>query len=143
MKDRYEDILRLPHHTSAVRPRMSMEERAAQFSAFEALNGHEEAISETARFVDTKPELSEEMRAELDGKQAILNSHIESQPEVTVSYYVLDAHKAGGACMTVHDRLYRVDTHGHFLVLVRGDKIPMEDILNLDSPLFRRTATAE
>lgn len=32
--DQYNDIIDLPHHVSATRPRMSMIDRAAQFSPF-------------------------------------------------------------------------------------------------------------
>jgi hypothetical protein len=46
---KYEDIIDLPHPTSAKHPRMSMHDRAAQFSPFAALTGHEEAIEETAQ----------------------------------------------------------------------------------------------
>ena len=44
----YEDIIGLPHHTSAVRRPMSMINRAAQFAPFAALTGHDEAIRKTA-----------------------------------------------------------------------------------------------
>lgn len=44
----YDDIIDLPHHTSSKHPRMSRMQRAAQFSPFAALNGHEEAIQEAA-----------------------------------------------------------------------------------------------
>lgn len=43
----YADILHLPHPDSAVHPRMSRRDRAAQFSPFAALTGYETAISET------------------------------------------------------------------------------------------------
>lgn len=46
-KDNYEDIIDHPHHVSKTRPRMSMQDRAAQFSPFAALTGYDEAISET------------------------------------------------------------------------------------------------
>lgn len=48
---KYDDIINLPHHVSARHPRMSLENRAAQFSPFAALTGHEEAILETERQV--------------------------------------------------------------------------------------------
>ncbi|MCQ2396754.1 MAG: hypothetical protein MJ106_03535 [Lentisphaeria bacterium] len=44
----YQDIIDLPHHVSTKHPQMSMESRAAQFAAFAALNGYEDAINETA-----------------------------------------------------------------------------------------------
>ena len=51
MTDLYEDIINLPHHVSDRHPRMSMEDRAAQFAPFAALTGHADAIRETARSV--------------------------------------------------------------------------------------------
>lgn len=51
MKDLYEDIIDLPHHVSAKHPRMSMQDRAAQFAPFAALTGHGDAIRETAHDV--------------------------------------------------------------------------------------------
>lgn len=44
----YADIIDLPHYEPR-HPRMSMEGRAAQFSSFAALSGHEAAIEDTAR----------------------------------------------------------------------------------------------
>ena len=43
---KYEDILYLEHPTSQAHPRMSRVERAAQFSAFAALSGYEDAVKE-------------------------------------------------------------------------------------------------
>lgn len=48
MDNEYDDIINLEHPTSKRHPRMSMMQRAAQFAPFAALNGHEEAVSETA-----------------------------------------------------------------------------------------------
>ncbi|MCR5589095.1 MAG: hypothetical protein K6F72_05730 [Bacteroidales bacterium] len=45
--DSYEDIINLPHHRSSKYPHMSMEDRAAQFAPFAALNGHAAVISHT------------------------------------------------------------------------------------------------
>ncbi len=47
--DNYDDIIDLPHHTSSKRPQMSIYDRAAQFSPFAALTGHNEAVRETER----------------------------------------------------------------------------------------------
>lgn len=50
----YDDIINLPHHVSDIRPHMSLYDRAAQFSPFAALTGHEEAIKETERLNEEK-----------------------------------------------------------------------------------------
>ena len=51
MTDLYEDIINLPRPVSGKHPRMSMEDRAAQFAPFAALTGHGDAIRETAKEV--------------------------------------------------------------------------------------------
>ena len=38
---RYDDIIHLPHHVSTAHPPMPATDRAAQFSPFAALAGHE------------------------------------------------------------------------------------------------------
>ncbi len=55
----YEDIIHLPHHVSPTRPQMPLQDRAAQFSPFAALTGHDEAIQETARLMEYRVEFEE------------------------------------------------------------------------------------
>ena len=49
MTDNYDDIINLPHHVAQRHPRMSMYNRAAQFSPFAALTGYEKAIEEARK----------------------------------------------------------------------------------------------
>lgn len=51
---KYDDIIDMPHHVSVKHPQMAIEDRAAQFSPFAALTGHEAAIRETARMAEEK-----------------------------------------------------------------------------------------
>ncbi len=55
-KDKYEDIIELPHHVSEKHPQMSMEKRAAQFAPFAALTGFEETITATEQLWEQKVE---------------------------------------------------------------------------------------
>jgi len=48
VRNDYADLLDLPHHESDTHPRLSMEQRAAQFMPFAALTGFGESIEETA-----------------------------------------------------------------------------------------------
>ncbi|MBQ9339721.1 MAG: hypothetical protein IJS13_05250 [Paludibacteraceae bacterium] len=43
----YDDIINLPHHVSKTHKPMSMQSRAAQFGAFAALTGFDDAIERT------------------------------------------------------------------------------------------------
>lgn len=47
-REKYGDIIDMPHHVSLRRPHMSVHDRAAQFAPFAALTGHDAAMKETA-----------------------------------------------------------------------------------------------
>ena len=137
MSEQYNDIINLPNHVSPTRPRMSMIDRAAQFSPFAALTGYDAAIKETGRLTDERIELSEESRAALDRKQQFLLDHISDHPEISVTYFVHDERKSGGAYVTVTGQVKRVDEYERQLILVDGVKIPLDEILELESALFK------
>lgn len=48
----YADIINLEHHQSPTRARMSLYDRAAQFSPFNALSGYDDMIAEESRKSD-------------------------------------------------------------------------------------------
>ena len=133
----YEDIINLPHHVSSTRPQMSMLDRAAQFSPFAALTGYDAAIKETGRLTDEKIELDEDTKAALDMKQAYLIEMIDEQPEISITYFLPDTKKSGGAYVTVTGNLKRFDEYERLLILTDGKKIPMDDIADIESDLFR------
>ncbi len=56
---KYDDIIDLPHHVSSRHPQMAPLDRAAQFSPFAALTGHEAAIQETARLAEIRVEMED------------------------------------------------------------------------------------
>ncbi len=128
----YDDILHLPHHVSEKHPQMSMIDRAAQFSPFAALTGYEDAIDETARWTDTKRELTEEEQQIINAKLHALMTHEKEAPEVTVSFFTQDARKAGGTYETVLGKVKRVNVFEGTLELRSGTIIPFEDILSLE-----------
>lgn len=45
----YADIIDLPHHVSKRHPQMALSDRAAQFGAYAALRGYDEAVTETVK----------------------------------------------------------------------------------------------
>lgn len=136
MSGPYDDIIHLSHPTSKNRPRMSIHDRAAQFSPFAALSGHAAAIAETARLTDRKLELDEDTKAELDRRQAILLEHISERPEITITWFRPDEKKAGGAYVTTTGRLKKIDEIERVLVLTDGARIPLEDVAGLESDSF-------
>lgn len=45
----YADIIDLHHHVSKRHPQMALPDRAAQFGAYAALRGYDEAVTETVK----------------------------------------------------------------------------------------------
>jgi hypothetical protein len=129
----YDDIIDLPHHQSAKHPHMSMADRAAQFSSFAALTGHDAAIRETARLTDQKIELDEDEKAALDEKIRALIDRIGQHPEVGVTYFQPDEKKDGGAYVTVTGTLQKVDEFHRRLTLSDGTEINLDSIVDIRS----------
>ena len=136
MNEKYDDIIHLPHPVSEKHPRMPMQDRAAQFSPFAALTGYEEAIYETGRLTEEKTELGEEEKAILDRKQRLLLEKLYERPALTVTYFVPDEKKSGGRYVTKTGNLKRIDLIQRWMLLTDGTKISLEDVKNIESPLF-------
>ena len=137
----YDDIIRLPHPTSAKHPRMPIRDRAAIFSPFAALSGHSAAIAETARLTDQRLDLDEDARAELGRRQQTLLEHLADRPEVSVTWFQPDGKKDGGAYVTTTGRLKKIDEVERTLVLTDGMVIALDDVMGIDSSLFDRNGS--
>lgn len=133
MNGPYDDILHLPHPTSKKHPRMSMEERAAQFSPFAALTGFGGVIQETGRLTDRRVELGESDRAELERALNFLDSQEEEHPLVQATYFLPDERKEGGSYVTVTGRLKRID-QAENLLLFGSYRIPIEELREVCLP---------
>ena len=130
MSGKYDDIINLPHPTSAKHPRMPMADRAAQFSPFTALLGHGAAIEETARLTDQKVELTEEGKALLDEKLRLL---LETGGEGVFTYFLPDERKDGGAYITTTGKVKKIDPLEGRVILKDGTAIPIEDIWEIEA----------
>ncbi len=136
MADKYEDIINMEHPTSKKHSRMSLYARAAQFAPFAALTGHDAAVAEVARLTDKKIELNQEQIDMLNTKISYLNEHIKDEPEITVTYFIPDDKKAGGAYFTVNGQVRRFDEYEGTVILTDKKQIPLRDILTIESDLF-------
>ncbi|MEG2421569.1 MAG: hypothetical protein RSB55_08455, partial [Oscillospiraceae bacterium] len=97
MRTPYDDMLHLPHHVSEKHPSMPMLDRAAQFSPFAALTGYDAAVKETARLTDRRVELDEGEKEAIDQRLTLVQERLPDPTEVTITYFVPDKKKAGGA----------------------------------------------
>lgn len=134
---KYKDIIDLPHHVSSKHTPMTLENRAAQFSPFAALTGYDAAIAETARLTDEMMDLDENTRSFLDGKLSILQQKEQEHPTISVTYFVPDGRKEGGAYETVTGVVKRLETYEKCICFQDGRKVEIEKILDMEGEIFR------
>ena len=155
----YEDMLYLKRPVSRNHRPMDIMERAAQFSPFAALTGYGDAVKETARQTERKQELDEYEKAALDEQLHELEAQMRSgrlsgaqsadpyaadpqtagaepQPQVTITYFVPDEHKEGGAYRTITGAVKKIDYYARRIILENGTQdgeiVSVDNILKLD-----------
>lgn len=131
MNEKYKDMLHLPHPVSSTHPRMSLQDRAAQFSPFAALTGYDDALKETARLTDRFIELDEDRKQEIDRQIGYLQQHMGEAVTVKITYFVPDARKDGGAYNTLEGCVQKIDENSRSL-RIQGTEIPVERIYEID-----------
>ena len=136
MADNYNDIINNPHHTSKTRKRMSQSNRAAQFAPFAALTGYDAAIDEAARLTETKIELDDKTKEILNMKLSFLKDHIMDRPYVTVTYFVPDPKKDGGAYVDYNGNIRVIDEIKHSIIFTDRTTISIDVIYDIQSEIF-------
>ena len=133
----YDDIINLPHHVSKKHPPMSALNRAAQFSPFAALTGHDAAIRETARLTDSLIELDENQKEQLDVRLQFIRENLEQKPECEIEYFKPDEKKDGGTYVTTRGRIKKFDEYAHQIIFTDGTVLPIEHIFAIRGELFQ------
>lgn len=128
---RYDDIIALEHPVSKVHPRMSVMDRAAQFSAFAALSGYEDAIDETERITETYTELDEGEKEILNEQLLRIKENIASHPAASCTYFEPDLKKEGGAYHTYSGKVRKIDEYEKKLVFEDGTEIWIDSLRDI------------
>lgn len=134
---KYADIINMPHHVSPNRPRMSDIDRAAQFSPFAALTGYDSTVAEAGRLTDKKLNISEDMKTVLNEKMQMIIDYLDDKPFVSVTYFVPDKKKAGGAYVTVSGVVKEISEYDRAIILTDKTSIPIEQICEIEGELFK------
>lgn len=128
----YRDIMNIERPEFNRYPKMSMAKRAGQFAPFAALTGHKEAVDEVARRTDEKIILDENAKSLLDYELQRIGSILETRPQVSLTYFVEDLKKDGGAYKDYQGRLVKIDHINRTLVFEDGARIGVEDLYRLE-----------
>ena len=132
MSGKYDDIITLPHPEPRTHPRMSLHDRAAQFSPFAALTGHSAAIAETGRLTDSRITLDESEMTRVDAALQRLRELLPQAPTVSITYFVPDERKAGGSYQTITGEVKRIDTVSGTIQLTNRQCVSIADTFNVE-----------
>lgn len=135
-EQKYADIFNMPHHVSKKHPQMNRHDRAAQFAPFAALTGHDAAIRETARLTDERIELDESSKTVLNDKLQIALDFADDKSEITVTHFVEDESKSGGAYVAFTGVVKCIDEYERTVVFTDKTKIPIDDIYAIEGEIF-------
>ena len=135
---KFDDIINHEYIKSPTRRHMTMVERAAQFGAFKAVVGHEDALHETARLTDEKMELDEYTKVELNEKLQMIATSDEAE-EVSITYFVPDERKQGGAYLTITGVVTKIREYERDVIMEDGTQILVDDIMAIEGNQFNET----
>ena len=125
---RYDDMLDM-EQPKMKHPRMTLLQRAAQFSPFAALSGYGDELEETARTTQPRWESGEDEVREID---SALRFAARSSSQVRLTYFLPDARKDGGSYRTVYGRIRSLDAEGGTLTMEDGTRIALADVAQAD-----------
>ena len=135
-KNKYDDIIMLPHHVSKKHPQMPLLNRAAQFSPFAALTGHDAAIQETQRLTDSFIEIGGSREIKLNEQLLLIRHNLDKRPQLKITYFQTDERKSGGSYITVCGRIKKIDEYNRQIIFVDGTVLPIDHIFSIQGDLF-------
>lgn len=137
MSDSYEDIINMLHQTSRKHPRMSMENRAAQFAPFAALTGFSDEVKETVRLTDRRIELEDEFKLIISNKLNYLLENKDKRSEVIVTYFVYDGKKSGGMYVDKKGIIKKINLQEGIIIFEDKEVISINEIIDIEGEAFK------
>lgn len=129
---KYDDIINLEHHVSTKHSRMSLENRSAQFAPFSALTGYEEAVTEEARITESRIDIDEEAKIEVNEKLNYIMKHLDKNIIVSVTYFEKDKKKHGGSYKTIKGIIKKIDDFRKTIEMQTGEIIKIEELKKIE-----------
>lgn len=141
MTGKYDDIIGLSRPESR-RPKMTMNDRAAQFAPFAALTKFGEEIRESNRKTSDEIELGDGDIEQIDEVLRGIERRIEENKAdgagnegfaIAVAYFVRDKVKPGGRIEEYIGNVKKIDRVGRKLIFYGGKIVDMQNLLSLSA----------
>ena len=128
---KYNDILNESAPGIRTRHRMPILDRAAQFSPFAAVVGHDAKVKEIARLTEARIELDEQAKSILNDKlQYVVAS--EYARTVKITFFAPDDRKVGGKYVTKIGKIYKIDDIEGMVIFEDKTKIRISDTKDIE-----------
>lgn len=134
---KYDDIINLSRPVSK-RPKMTLEQRSAQFAPFAALTGYEGQIKETARLTSKKIEIDDELKSILDNKLQIIEDNLDKEPLISIKYFIPDLKKEGGFYQRITGKVTKIDKYKKLIIVDKKITISILDIIEITGDIFSK-----
>ncbi len=128
----YQDILNSYHYELRYHPKMSKQNRAAQFAPFAALTGYEEAVKETARTTTKKKQLTEDELEQLNYQLQEIEKELEKKPVIKITYFEKDKRKIGGKYLEYIGKIKKIDSIKKEIIFFENKKIIIKNIIKIE-----------
>ena len=93
-------------------------------------------VMETARETSEKIEIDDELKSILDSKIQILIEQVNKKTKVSITYFVNDLKKGGGAYIVVEGIINKIDLYKQCMYLEDKTEIPINDIIDISENIF-------
>lgn len=129
---RYSDIINEKAPEIRTRQRMPVMDRAAQFSPFAAVVGHDAKVEETARRTDEKIVLDEQAKEIINDRIQSIMANPTQFEGIKITYFVPDERKSGGKYVSVTGNVRKIDKLEKTIILEDGTGIRIYDISEVE-----------
>ena len=132
----YNDIINLARPEPKHHKRMSRMARAAQFGAFRALTGHEDSVTECARYTDQEAYLDENAIEKINERLIFIYNVLEEKPEIEITYFEPDLLKDGGEIKKFKGYIEKIDPYEKIIITSDRIVIDINRIIDINGAVF-------
>ena len=130
-KEKYIDILNYEYKGPKNHKRMSIEARTSQFAAFQALTGYEDKINEEIRITEKEIILDDTEKEIINNKLLYIESNLEKNIIVTLTYFIKDIKKEGGKYIKENIIIKRIDKINGNIISKDNKIINLNNIIDI------------
>ena len=105
--------------------------------SMKAIMTYDDTVKETARLTDARMVLDEDAKIALNERLQIAMEQLADQPIITITYFVADSRKAGGAYVKHTGVIKKIDECERKVIFKDCTTIPIDSIYEMDGEIYK------